>query len=273
MAQRSSMPKILVAGGAAIAALGVLLLAQPWNGGPAPSSVRMLADNHTLIGGYRLATLYDVTDPAQVVSRSAAESPAMRLSLHPSAEGGWALDLDIAKVMLAQSPLEARDLPGQAHAHLYVDGMYHADFSARTLLLPPLAQGAHEIAVILTTTDHRAFVRDGIVLVERVALRVNDPRRGALAVPKGFELAVREGRVVSGDTLRVKQGETILLRWSSDALVDLHLEGYDLEAKISARSAAAMLFVADLPGRFPVERHTKGGGHTGGPLLYLEVYP
>lgn len=93
-------------------------------------------------------------------------------------------------------------------------------------------------------------------------------------MPKAFDLAVQGGRVAgASDTIRIKQGDTILLRWSGDAPMTLHLEGYDIAAQISPRSSAAMLFVADLAGRFPVEQHTDAGGHGRGAVLYLEVYP
>jgi len=80
--------------------------------------------------------------------------------------------------------------------------------------------------------------------------------------------ALREGP----DTVRVKQGEEVELRWSSDRPLTLHLHGYDIESKVAPGSATVMSFQAKLPGRFPVEVHGQPG-HAHRAVLYLEVYP
>ncbi len=108
--------------------------------------------------------------------------------------------------------------------------------------------------------------------------------RGA-GEPQRFDLTLSEGMVggaalAGGDTLRVRQGESVTLRWSVDEVVDLHLHGYDIELRAVPGQTAEMSFRADLTGRFPVSRH--GGGHGHGEsllgrdhetLLYLEVHP
>ncbi len=277
--QPGGTPLVALIGGAAVIAVGVALLVQSWTAGegdhdhPGPS-VRELADAHRHVHGYALATLYDVNDPNQVLNLPAAEAPAAALAVRAAADGGWDLTLDVANFTFAASPLEERHVPGHGHAHIYVDGQYFADFSGRTHYLPPLDPGVHEVAVGLNTIDHRAYARDGRVIVERVVLRVGDPRRRPPpAEPRAFDLVVQNGRLAGADTQRVKQGETILLRWTSDADLNLHLEGYNIEMQVSPRSPAAMQFVADLPGRFPVEQHAEGGAHGRGAVFYLEVYP
>ena len=125
-----------------------------------------------------------------------------------------------------------------------------------------------------TTTDYRAYVREDRVLAERLVMRFNDPRHGKLSVPREIAVALRNGRAdIEGATLRVKQGETVLIQWTADAPIVLHLEGYDIEARVGPRSPVSMLFVADVAGRFPVEQHADAGGHGRGALLYVEVLP
>jgi hypothetical protein len=75
-----------------------------------------------------------------------------------------------------------------------------------------------------------------------------------------------------GDTVKVKQGDELELRWSSDKPMQLHLHGYDIEVKVSPQTPAVMAFKANLPGRFPIEPHGQGPGPHH-PVLYLEVYP
>lgn len=90
-------------------------------------------------------------------------------------------------------------------------------------------------------------------------------------------------------TVRVNQGETLVIDWRTDEFVSVHLHGYDvlLELKPSTQEAAmplqSMRIIANIPGRFPVSAHGFGsdaGTHaTHGhqqrevPLMYLEVLP
>ncbi|HEX4597804.1 MAG TPA: hypothetical protein VH278_08470 [Burkholderiaceae bacterium] len=76
----------------------------------------------------------------------------------------------------------------------------------------------------------------------------------------------------AADTVKVRQGDELELRWSSDQPMQLHLHGYNIEVRVSPQAPAVMAFKANLPGRFPVEPHGPGpAAHH--PVLYLEVYP
>lgn len=88
-----------------------------------------------------------------------------------------------------------------------------------------------------------------------------------------FDLAIVEGRADSeSDTIRVAEGDSVEIHWRSDAPIDLHLHGYDIEANVTPRSPAVMRFEARISGRFKVERHDAGGHHHGA-VLYIELYP
>lgn len=87
-----------------------------------------------------------------------------------------------------------------------------------------------------------------------------------------FDLALVKGRVSGPDTLRVKKGDRVELRWSSDRTIVLHLHGYDLEREVTPQAPAVMSFAARLAGRFPVSEHRHGAGHHRA-LVYLEVHP
>lgn len=96
----------------------------------------------------------------------------------------------------------------------------------------------------------------------------------AQAPGKSFELALADGRVPSErETLRVKKGDRVELRWTSDRPIELHLHGYDLEAKVAPQAPARMTFTASIAGRFPVTEHARGGAHHQRAVLYLEVHP
>jgi protein SCO1/2 len=90
-----------------------------------------------------------------------------------------------------------------------------------------------------------------------------------------FNLTI-EKRKVKRDTrtVRVKQGEKVTLRWSTDETVALHLHGYDIEKTLKSREVVEMSFKAHATGRFPIEAHGFGGKKDKPVvLLYLEVLP
>ena len=66
------------------------------------------------------------------------------------------------------------------------------------------------------------------------------------------------------------QGELVELALTSDAATEVHLHGYDLEAKLAPGAPLSILLDANVAGRFPLSTH---GGRTEATLAYLEVYP
>ena len=100
---------------------------------------------------------------------------------------------------------------------------------------------------------------------------------GAKADELTFNLRIERGQLPANMRLiRVKQGDVVKLRWSSDRSIALHLHGYDIERKIEPGVVAVMTFTARATGRFPVQEHQSqsGGGHThGAPIVQVEVLP
>ena len=93
-----------------------------------------------------------------------------------------------------------------------------------------------------------------------------------------FDLKVEKGKVApSMRLIRVKQGDAVKLRWTTDRPMVLHLHGYDIETKVEPGAVAEMAFAARATGRFPVEEHKPDakGGHSHGeaPLVRIEVRP
>jgi hypothetical protein len=93
-----------------------------------------------------------------------------------------------------------------------------------------------------------------------------------------FDLKLAHGAVPPAMRLiRVKQGDVVRLRWTSDRPIVLHLHGYDIERTVAPGEVAEMAFTANATGRFPVEEHKPanhaGRAHEDQPLLRIEVYP
>lgn len=96
------------------------------------------------------------------------------------------------------------------------------------------------------------------------------------AADVAYDLRIERGRVPEGrQVIRVKQGDLVKLRWTTDRQIVLHLHGYDIEMKIEPGTTGVMEFVARATGRFPVEVHEPAGGHSHGEatLVRIEVYP
>jgi FtsP/CotA-like multicopper oxidase with cupredoxin domain len=72
-------------------------------------------------------------------------------------------------------------------------------------------------------------------------------------------------------TLRLGQGDAVVLRWAASRPTVLHLHGYRLATEAGPGKMAELAFTARAAGRFAVETHRADGRHAA--LLYLEVLP
>jgi FtsP/CotA-like multicopper oxidase with cupredoxin domain len=93
-----------------------------------------------------------------------------------------------------------------------------------------------------------------------------------------FVLRIEKGRVAANMRLiRVKQGDTVKLQWSTDRRTAIHLHGYDIEKTIEPGAVTELVFTARATGRFTVAPHVgkqASGGHAHGDVLVtIEVYP
>lgn len=100
---------------------------------------------------------------------------------------------------------------------------------------------------------------------------------GAAPIAAGGELKTYDFQLVGGrlageeNTIRVVEGDTVVLVWTADRSAEVHLHGYDLLLRLTPEEPGEMRFMADTPGRFPVESHGHGSGHRA--VLYVEVHP
>ena len=93
---------------------------------------------------------------------------------------------------------------------------------------------------------------------------------------KRFDLDLKAG-VLPKDrqTIKVKQGDAVELKWTSDQPIRLHLHGYDMMIAVKSGEPTVTAINARIPGRFSAEKlQDKPGGHQhGGKVLYFEVHP
>lgn len=94
------------------------------------------------------------------------------------------------------------------------------------------------------------------------------------AVEQIFDLSIAHGRVAEKEVIRVKQGDRVKLRWTTDEPMTLHLHGYDIKRIVKPGAVTELAFEAYATGRFPINVHGSGEhAHDESALVYLEVYP
>ena len=94
---------------------------------------------------------------------------------------------------------------------------------------------------------------------------------GGKAARREFDVDIRAGALPADKQLiRAGQGDEIVLRWSTDEPITIHLHGYDIEKDLKPGAVTTMWFVATATGRFPITRHGHGEET---PLAYFEVHP
>jgi hypothetical protein len=125
---------------------------------------------------------------------------------------------------------------------------------------------------VTSTIDRR-------VLLVCLAAAASIAMTGAQAAEVTFAIRIENGHVAETMRLiRVKQGDAVRLRWSSDRRMTLHLHGYDIEKVVEPGSIADLAFTARVEGRFPIHVHAADAragnpGHEEAPLVTIEVYP
>jgi hypothetical protein len=108
----------------------------------------------------------------------------------------------------------------------------------------------------------------------RVIMAVLLVAGAAHAAQLTFDIKIEQGRVPDAmQLIRVHEGDTVTLRWTSDRPLVVHLHGYDIEKRIAADGVTELSFTANATGRFPIEIHAARGAHSDAPLAVIAVYP
>ena len=119
--------------------------------------------------------------------------------------------------------------------------------------------------------------REGAFVLRLVALLLSLAgaiSSGAWAAELTFDIRIEHGRIAETMRLiRVHEGDSVKLRWTSDRPVVLHLHGYDIEKGVAAGAVTELGFTAHATGRFPIEIHAAGASGEDAPLAVIEVYP
>jgi hypothetical protein len=99
-------------------------------------------------------------------------APSLDIRLLPDPVAGWNLNILTTQFHFAPENAGREHVPGQGHAHVYVNGIKIARVYGNWFHLDALPPGRAEIEVTLTANDHRALVVNDTPLSRTVILNV-----------------------------------------------------------------------------------------------------
>jgi heme/copper-type cytochrome/quinol oxidase subunit 2 len=70
------------------------------------------------------------------------------------------------------------------------------------------------------------------------------------AKPNVFDIVVQRGKLETGGAISVRKGDDVTLHITTDVEDEFHLDGYDLDTKVSPVRSASLQFKASSAGRF-----------------------
>lgn len=92
-----------------------------------------------------------------------ATLPALQIHLEEDAKSGWNLTLDTTNFTFAPEHVNDLNIPGEGHAHLYVNGEKIARLYSHYYHIDELQQ-ADAVRVTLNANDHSEYAHDGQVI-------------------------------------------------------------------------------------------------------------
>lgn len=92
-----------------------------------------------------------------------ASTPTLAVTLMPDPVSGWNLHVETGNFRFAPEAAGLAHVPGDGHAHVYVDGAKIARLYGPWMHIPALPPGAH-VEVTLNANDHRPLAVHGHVL-------------------------------------------------------------------------------------------------------------
>jgi hypothetical protein len=96
--------------------------------------------------------------------------PSVELEVFALNDGSYSLQITTTNFDFAPINAGQDHVPGEGHAHLYIDGEKITRVYDEWLYLASLPENAQELSVGLYSNDHRALAIDGLAITDRVRL-------------------------------------------------------------------------------------------------------
>ncbi|MEL7832588.1 hypothetical protein [Fodinibius sp. Rm-B-1B1-1] len=108
----------------------------------------------------------------QVMIADSSQVPAIDIHVEKDSLSGWNLRLDTQAFSFAPEKFGTAHVPGEGHAHLYVDGEKRARIYSRWYHISDLSRGSHSLRVTLNANSHDKYVHGGRVIADTAEIRV-----------------------------------------------------------------------------------------------------
>ena len=104
---------------------------------------------------------------------SGPDAPTLDIDLTPDPVAGWNLHVKTSRFEFAPHSASRDHVPGQGHAHVYVNGRKIARLYGPWMHLASLPDGPATVRVTLSTNDHRALAVDQTPVAASITIGAN----------------------------------------------------------------------------------------------------
>ncbi len=87
--------------------------------------------------------------------------PTVRLTVHTDPKAGWNLQVQVGNFRFVPERASTAHVPGEGHAHLFIDGKKIPRLYGEWYHIPTPAPGTHRITVTLNANSHEELTIDG----------------------------------------------------------------------------------------------------------------
>jgi hypothetical protein len=121
---------------------------------------------------YRQTVAHTVGVHQPVEVGDALPTPTVSLEVFKDSESGWNLHVETTNFRFAPELAGRPHMPGEGHAHLYIDGRKAARIYGPWHHIGPLPPGRHELLVTLNANTHGAYTAGGAPIEARATILV-----------------------------------------------------------------------------------------------------
>jgi hypothetical protein len=101
-----------------------------------------------------------------------ASPPTVALTVHKDPKAGWNLQVQVENFRFAPERASTTHVPGEGHAHLFIDGKKITRLYGEWYHIPLLTPGTHKITVTLNANSHEDLTVKGKVISATQDVRV-----------------------------------------------------------------------------------------------------
>ncbi len=98
--------------------------------------------------------------------------PSVDLVIHKDPKGGYNAQIILTNMVFSPENVSGDHVPGQGHAHIYVNGIKINRVYGEWYYLGELEPGIHEVSVRLSTNNHKELVQDGKIITDIETIEV-----------------------------------------------------------------------------------------------------